>query len=79
MLDGCNWILSKTSLLVNGFIKLGGIKKGDLLISFLHKYSIYKFENAFLTAESVASISSSVWAIVKNHASYFEGARLIPW
>lgn len=45
---------------------------------FLYIYSFFKDLNARPTASIVYSMSSSVWANVMNHASYFEGARLIP-
>lgn len=45
---------------------------------FLYIYSFFKDLNARPTASIVYSISSFVWANVINHASYLEGARLIP-
>lgn len=44
----------------------------------LYIYAVANSLNACSTASSVTFTSSSVCSVVTNHASYLEGARLIP-
>lgn len=68
----------KKCLFVSVF-KVGFRKRQHVVVhAVLYIYAIANSLNAFSTASNVTFTSSSVCSVVTNHASYLEGARLIP-
>jgi hypothetical protein len=76
----CFHLLTQRSLLI-GFLTIVSIPKkedyGQGKSCLLPDYA-FKAAKERLTAASVSLISCSVWAVVTNQASYFDGARQMP-
>ena len=65
-------------LLIQSFLEIE--KNEDKVPSVRLSFYAYDFSllNAYSTAFNVTAMSSFVWAVVKNQASYLDGARLMP-